>query len=340
MASSEAISLRELSKNLNFYCSVVGYPIGILLNALSIVIFVRPNLNKTNMGFLYTWQAAFDIMLLGAASFSIAMGTAIGIPLDATSDFLCRFLSIVRRILVHASSWMSLFITFDRFLFVRYPNRLLRIRKSKRLLTCAILVMVALISLIDIPNALFYLEVTEISRNNQTIVQTRCTSSPIVKSVSDMISILMRTFIPFAFMMLLDALIIVFLKQSKGRSQRGQSSKRERQFTLVVLASNGVFLFFNFPVSVMYIVTTIHSLGEIRLEPLPAAVVGLTSLCTLLFSFIVQCFSFVTNLAFNKLFRHEIYQMLGIGQGQTVKSASNSSLKPTASTPASAPLAN
>nr|QVK45697.1 G protein-coupled receptor [Proales similis] len=301
----EARQLLKLSDSIYFYCSIVGFPLGILLNLISFYAFSRRNLNRTNMGILYMWQTAVDTFLLFISALFIGLSFGLGIRLETTSDLWCRLLSLLRRFAVHASSWMSIFITFDRFLFINFPLGLSQPRQNrKRRLSALITIMFACIILINSANLLFSLEEIEIRQNNLTIVQRRCMPTPLVAVVSDTISILMRTYIPFGVMLALDILILLRLRVLKRGV--GAITQREISFTFTVLASDCIFLLFNLPLSIAYITSSVHKLQGVQLEPVTDARFQFASRMAVLFAFVVQCFSFAGHLIFNRLFRQEV----------------------------------
>nr|QVK45689.1 G protein-coupled receptor [Proales similis] len=317
----------RLTYDLDFYLSAVLYPLGIVQNFCSLYLFSRPNLNKTNMGFLYTWQTAVDIATLLLFGFFVFSTYLFNFQLFTYSDFLCRFLGFTRRWLLHASSWITLLITFDRYMLMCHPGRLPELRKSHKRQSLLIVLMLCLIGLVDVENLFYYLEVTgnyqnathNESQSGQLLL--RCTATPLVAALSDFISILMRTYVPFAIMTVLDVVIVRRLVKSKNQAQRRGAVNRERHFTIVVLGFNFLFFLFNFPLSLIFIVMNVYKLGQIELAPVYAAVLNLVFLCSVQLSLFIKCFSFVFNLAINHLFRDEALTLLACGR--RVHSSSN-----------------
>nr|QVK45688.1 G protein-coupled receptor [Proales similis] len=313
--------ISSIGRDIYYYFTIIVSPIGVLLNMFSFYVFSRPRLNKTNMGFLYRWQSAVDIILLLLTTFVFASRSVFGVSFANTSDFLCRVLTFLRRFILHASSWMTLFITFDRFMAVRMPTKLTELRKNKLHLSLVILAMFALIALVDVENLFYYLEQTEVVRGNQTTVQSVCTASPLVYALSDIISIVMRTYVPFVLMTVFDALIVRRIVQSKNKSNRS-SGRREKHFTAVVLAYNCVFFALNFPLSVIYIFTTIYNLAHIELDPLPNAIFRTAFTSTVVLAFFMQAMSFVFNFTLNYLFRNEVLAIFGFRSAQVASQTS------------------
>nr|QVK45687.1 G protein-coupled receptor [Proales similis] len=318
---NQAFLIITIGREIYIYFSFIGSPIGVVLNMISFYVFSRPSLNKTNMGFLYMWQSAVDIILLLLSTFVFASTRLYGVSFIDASDFLCRVLTFLRRFILHASSWMTLFITFDRFMAVRLPTKLTELRKNKLHLSLVILAMFALIALVDVENLFYYLEQTEVVRGNQTTVRSVCTASPLVYALSDIISIVMRTYVPFVLMTVFDALIVRRIVQSKNKSNRS-SGRREKHFTAVVLAYNCVFFALNFPLSVIYIFTTIYNLAHIELDPLPNAKFNTVFLSFVVLSLFMQAASFVFNFILNHLFRNEVLAIFGFRSAQVASQTS------------------
>jgi ABC-type xylose transport system permease subunit len=130
---------------------------GVALNLFSLYIFTRASLNKTNMGFLYLYQTVADLIVLLANIFIFRSSILFGFSLTNQSDIICKLMTLFRRFILHASSWMCVLITFDRFIYVYYPNRF-KILKSKLSISILIFIMLFLLTIINTPNFLFALD--------------------------------------------------------------------------------------------------------------------------------------------------------------------------------------
>lgn len=276
----------------------------------SIFIFARLMRNKTNMGFLYIWQCSVDLCVLLFFLLLFRSGNTYGISLPSQNDSSCKFLTFLRRFILHASSWMAALITIDRFVFVLFGhNERFKFMKSKLYLTAIILVIFTIIAILDIPNLFFYIKAGA------------CTADFTATISSDIISIFLRTYIPFAIMIMCNLLMIhkIFknkraaLKVASTSKQSSYSmSRRELQFTLAVIAYDIYFFFFNFPLSIYYIMVDINTYsGVINTDPVFKASYSVASAITASISFCVQAFSIITYIIFNKLFRQEFLYLVG-----------------------------
>ena len=103
---------------------VIAYSsIGIPCNILSIIIFYRLTRIKNNMGFLYICQSIVDIIVL-LVNLILVRSSPLIFPSNLTNltDELCKTITFLRRLTLHMSSWITVLITFDRFIFIFYKG--------------------------------------------------------------------------------------------------------------------------------------------------------------------------------------------------------------------------
>ena len=309
--------LVKVSNDITSYCVIVQSAVGIPANLLSIFIFARLLKQKTNMGFLYIWQSIVDLCVLLCFIFFFRSAQTLGINLYVASDSWCKFITYIRRFILHASSWVAVFTTFDRFIFVLYGHSdRFKIMKQKRYLTLCLVSILTVILILDIPNLFFY-----VSGN-------ACVADYVPNISSDMISIFTRTYIPFTLMILFN---IVMIRQTfihaRAHKHHGaiynhrQShpkvahsvhlTRKEYQFTVAVIAYDVFFLVFNFPMSLYYIFYDVNLYsGAFVGNPLFSASYTFVNAITSNLTPFVQTYSFLTYLAFNKLYRNEVLYIL------------------------------
>ena len=303
-SAAYAAYLNKVGNDIQFYFNLVQWSVGIPCNIFSIIIFARLLKNKTNMGFLYIWQCAIDLSLLLFFLFLFRSGTTMGFNLYLQSDSMCKFLQLLRRFILHASSWAPVLTTFDRFTFVLYGHAdRFRFLKSKLHLTLIILAGFAVLTIVNIPNLNFYLNAKG----------TSCTADFTATISSDIISILMRTYIPFLLMIVFNILMIrKIFKNNRTMAKQTNLAQKETHFTFAVIAYDIYFLVFNFPLSVFYIMYDINLYnGAIAGDAVFSASYNVFSFTAANFAFCVQTFSFFLYVAFNKLFLNEIFILLG-----------------------------
>ena len=304
MSSSEIAYYNSITNTFEYYFNIISTSIGIPTNLIAIIIFARLMRNKTNMGYLYIWQCTVDILVLLFFLFVARGTTTFGLNVYNQNDFTCKFFNFLRRFILHASSWISVLITFDRFTFVLYGhNNRFRFLKSKRNLAGIILTILTIIAISDIPNLYFNI--------NQ---KGSCKAEFAAKFSADIISIFMRTYIPFGFMLIFNILMIRKIFKSKKLVVAFQSSgvsRKENHFTFAVIACNVYFLLINFPLSIFYIFYDINFYsGTFDVDLLLFNKYLFANAVFSDFSFLVQTLPFFMYFAFNKLFRNEFLYVL------------------------------
>lgn len=308
--SSSALSYEAYINNMNnqftFYFVVVSSAIGIPGNLISMFVFIRLAIkNKNiNMGILYTCQTIIDLIVL-VATLLLLRGPVFlfGYSFLNIHDAYCRVFSFMKRFLLHASIWMSVLIAFDRFIFVLYNNRF-KFMKNKRILSAIIAGMLLSIAIIDVENFFFTL-----SPSKNALLT--CLGNNAVTLAGDVISALMRTYIPMTLMAVFNGHVIYRLFKSANSAKVSHKSttrirRREHQFTLAAMSCNILYFLTNFPMSVFYILFDVHLYsGTFKSDSTFSAVYSLYMNIFISLAFILQTCSIFMYLAFNNLFRKE-----------------------------------
>ena len=294
--------LSKLSTDINNNFLIASSAIGIPSNLFSIFIFARLINTKTNMGFLYVWQTVIDFLLLTLNLFVFRSQVIFGKSLSSQGEFACRFIQILRRFFTTSSSWIPVMITFDRFIFVCYGNnQRLKFMKRKRTLTGFILVVFVLIIIFNIPSLFYYISLTG-----------SCTSSALLDIIADTINIVLRTFLPFGVMLILNVIMIrKIFDASRTTFKQNRLSKKESHFTVAVMAYDVYFFVLNFPLCIYYIFYDVNNFkGAVKANDLvftasynvASAISGSLSLC-------VQTLSILNYFGFNSLYRQEVFNV-------------------------------
>jgi hypothetical protein len=277
------------------------------------------------MGFLNRWQLTLDNVLLATTGFLFRHHTMLfPVSFYSHSDAACGALTFFRRFILHASSWMSTFVAFDRFVSIHLPPHQLKFMRNRVHVSLVLAAMFCLVALIDLENGFFYLvhttettvyrnNLTSNSTTNRTTVKVACSASSAVTTGSEIVSILMRTFIPALVMIVLDAYMIIDLRSRRARVKSRRSNK-EIQFTFTVILSNILFFVFNSPLSVSYLIGwTLRGGGGVSqtagdVADVHAFAHGLTLNIALMY----QSSEFFITVAINKLFRKELCKCGGM----------------------------
>ena len=303
---SELSYYNRVTTNNEFYFNIVSSSIGIPCNIISIFIFARLMRIKTNMGFLFIWQCSVDLLMLLLYLFLFRSTSTFGINIYGINNFDCKFLNVLRRFILHASSWIAVLTTFDRFTFVVYGHEgRFRILKKKRYLTCIIFVIFAFILILDIPSFFFYINKVGI-----------CKADFSAKLSSEILSILMRELIPFLIIVIFNIIIVIKIYKSKkipvsNQTEHESQNEVHVQFTRAVIPFDVFFLIVNFPLFVYYIFYGINGYsGAFDKNALFYAKYLVANAVLSDTSFYQQTISFFIYLAFNRLFRHELLYCL------------------------------
>lgn len=297
--------LNNLSNTMNNYLSIILPSIGIPCNFISVLIFWRMGNNKSNMVFLGIFQSLVDAVLLFLVLIVFRSQYTIGISFFAQSDTICKFLTFIRRYIFVASSWMHVLITFDRVIFVLNLHQgRLRFMQNKLVLIGLIFVVLSILALLSMPNAFYYLDGTT----------STCTSSGAINITTDIVAIIFRTYLPFTLMIIFNLIMIQkIFKSSKVKAKQTAVARREYQLTFAVMAFDVYFFFVNFPLSCYFIFYDVNNYsGAMDNNPLFTAQYSLFNTVTSNFAFFQQTFSFVMYMIFNKLFRAEVFGLVGI----------------------------
>jgi hypothetical protein len=309
--SSLASYLNLINSRIGVYTTTIVFPTGVFLNLLAIIVNIRPNLNKTNMGYLYIWQSVVNILMLSIGIITVPIREIYGINLASKSDFVCSFITFMMRFAAHISSWMNVFICLDRFVFVRFATSTYLL-KSKFKLTIVIIFGFTLIGLINIPNFFFSLNMRSINQANQTITSYVCGATQSITLATTLISILLRTFLPSACMIVMNVIIVRKLRSNaKLRATKtSRSNNIEQNFTRTVISLNIIFVLFYLPLAIAYLLNISLVLFNPQVSPVTTAAISLFLQSGILFGGVNESLFFFIQLIFNRVFRKEVLSNL------------------------------
>lgn len=298
--------LNTSNDQINNIMSISILSLGVPGNLISLLVFWRLIYkNKTNMGMLYTLQCSIDLFALVWVQIATRNQTS---PFDFTitdsSEFTCRAAMYLRRLSLHMCSWMAVISAFDRFVFVFYEHRFGYLRRKSTMLSL-IASTLTLLTLVNFINFFYYLQ-----------DGLHCTANFGVLLSSDLISIVFRTYIPFALIFYFNFSMIRKLAKSSSSSNMAthtRGHRRERHFTIAVMSHDVMFFATHFPLSISSIVFDLvvysrmfESSGLLLVE----AQVNFAQMIFQNVSFLDKAFSFFTYFTFNKLFRKQFFRLI------------------------------
>lgn len=290
---------------MNEYFNIVIASIGIPGNLIGIVVFSRLIGRKTNMGLLYTCQCVIDFITMIIILLIIRGSTLFyGSNIMDKYDSICKFTFFMRRFMLNNSSWMAVITSFDRFVFIFYKNRF-QFMRSKIKLFAIIITIMFFMALINIPNMFYAISPQQI-----------CSANFSITLLSDIISILFRTYIPLTLMVIFYVMMIYKISKTRANNAlaklpRGHRPRKENQFTIAVISSDVMFFITHFPLSISYLVYDAYLYsGIFSHDPLLAAENVFSLFLIINISFLDMTFSVFIYFTFNKVFRKEFLNLI------------------------------
>jgi hypothetical protein len=319
-------SLNSLNFQINYWFEIITSPIGVCLNLISMYIFSRPNLNKTNMGFFYINITFWNIVVLLFSFFLINSKITLGYELSITSDAACASIWFIRRVSRLFPPWIEVLVTIDRYLFICYSNRFKFIRSKQNLVLIIMGIFVFLI-LQSIPNLLFTTSLSIINNTNQTnstIIDIKCSGTRDLGIISDTINLFIKTIIPTIIMLILSILLIRKIRRQRSKLSNAKvrdfNILRETHFTISILGMNMMFLVLNLPLSLMNPLKSIYNYINYQDNTFTvmSALVNLVYTITFQISNLYYTTMFFSFLVFNKVYLSEILYLTGITKKSTI----------------------
>lgn len=312
--------LENISKQLNIYFSVIIVPVGLILNIVTIIVFIRHRMNtKTNMGLFYVSLGVYDSIALLNSILFIQFLPSLDVDLPALSHFACHFFSIYRRTAIQTPSWMLVIITLDRFRSVCYPTKF-RFMEKRKFILKAVFLLFFVIFFINIDHGWFYLVIRQTNRVlidpvlnisvNLTTKKKICTASPLLLSITDIKMVFMRSYIPFAIMFLLNLKLCRTFLLSKKRIKANE--RKDYSFTTTVLILNAVFFILYLPWSVWYAVWTGFKFTPGAMTSKASVRLRLSRSILFSIAYLNNCSSFFVNLFGNYQFRRELFAIFKV----------------------------
>ncbi|CAF0910358.1 unnamed protein product [Brachionus calyciflorus] len=295
------------TQSILFFVSVIIFPIGIIFNTLEIIIFRKPKFQKTTMGFYFTINSSLNLFIIFYLLIFIPPSIK-GHYLHLKSDLTCKFYYFFLRVLYQSSSWLNVFITADRLVFVLYPNRF-KFQKDKLKLSIFLFVFLLLISTVSLPNLFMKRTVIESIYLNKSLLSIYCTANPSVLLIRDIELITMRTCLPFILMFLLNLMLIYKVFKSKLKFNRiSRNLNLEFKFAFTVITTTFIFLIIFSPNVVYIVLSNIYNNNRLFVKQIQTknAFLVLFETCSSLSYFSMYSFNFLIQMAFNTIFLEEV----------------------------------
>lgn len=121
-----------------YYFQLTIFSIGLLGNLVSLLIFIRPNLNKkTNTGILYIIICAVNLFYFINSFIDNCRSL-----FDCNVQLPNEFLTFIQNSLPDLLTWIQVLISFDRFIMVVFPIKKILTKKVFLLILCYFLVII------------------------------------------------------------------------------------------------------------------------------------------------------------------------------------------------------
>jgi hypothetical protein len=315
MSAAALAKLADISNGVTYYFTVTIVPIGILINILSTLVFLRKNIRSTNMAFYNQMISITNAFTLLFYLLVYQSALLFNDNFFAVSDWLCKVLYFVRKTIREIGPIIESVMTFDRLMSVLFPTKY-KFLKKKKTIVAIILATFLVYSGISFQNFQYYLSITYKNGTNGSmlVASKSCTATRLVSIEGNFVSASLRSVVPFLIMLVCNLLMIKKLKAKKAiRSRRSSSSdsqhSKESQFTKTVMVLNVWFLILNFPEALLYIVKDVYSFYEPLTSPTGQILTFCWNMVYLLtvLHYIVNNF---LNLKYNSIFRKEAFKML------------------------------
>ena len=291
--------LNNINNVMVFYYMIIPAPIGILTNAISVIVFCRKKLNQTNMGFYNVCIGISNIATIFYYIFVQNSKISFNVDLLTISDHACKMIYFFRRTVREISPAIETLLSLDRFLEVFYPKRF-PLMSKKKFIFALICIIYLILCALSFENLLYYLDVSY--SNNKTT--PRCTATSAVSNSSDIISSILRTYIPILLLVVFNALIIKKLSKSKTII-KNRNQKREHEFTKTVISINLTFFILSLPEAVMYMIKIVFQTIIPSTNSTMVKIVFAFNMTYFVATSYYMVFFFM-NVYFNKLFRSEL----------------------------------
>jgi hypothetical protein len=223
---------------------------------------------------------------------------------------------------------MTVFISFDRFVYVHYSGgRRLWFMRDRKSLIATLVTMFLVIALIDTEK--FFFKLVEKNKlltskiylsNNGTDAGVSsgariCVSVFKNYAVSELIAVSLRIHIPIVLMFIFNIMLVYKLLKSKSRISL-RNHRKEAQFTFSVLFSSVAYLVLYTPIAILFGLKHYYMLSgqaiEKPIDERDREIFNFLYELSVNFSLIFETFLFFIIMATNKVFRSEVWTVLRV----------------------------
>ena len=300
MANNTGFFYDRIRFILEYFEFVIGI-IGVIGNALVIIVFSRKTLRKYSYSFYCLIMAISDICLMSYI-FMEWSGYYFGAYLEKAAPLFCKIVRLIPYYFTDFSIHLLTIIAIDRMLTIVYPRRFLIIKKRwfQSLIVTILMLIIALANIIIPLNS----NLIEANSNNLSQAIRICAIAPEIINIEIWVSITNFVLVNFIINNWLNIKTIRFIMASRKRVNSSLSS-RDRKFAICSICLNLASMTFKLPFFICLLIigySSNISIDEIKL------IVKITSIIT----YLDNGFSFFINIAVNTIFYKEFIELFGI----------------------------
>jgi hypothetical protein len=288
---------------------VYSYPvialIGLTANCLSFLIFSRKIFKNTVFIIYFRFYVVFQIINL-VMPINKMLELNLDIFLSRISSFACKLRYFYGNLNYSICSWLLVAISLDRYLSISYPSKF-ALRKKPLFQVSLCCFVIGLSIFFNISYWFYYSEESswknQTNQTNQTKRIDKCVSHSIL---IDLVKFVQQYLCPFLFMSSFTFLTAKNLYQSRRKvnskitNSSSKTMSNDRKFTIISVFINVLFLLFNLPYYLLYMIDKYSSLFE-NLKDLHKLIESITYLLL----YINLAITFLINYFINSMFKKE-----------------------------------
>lgn len=309
------------SLNLNIYTHLISeinailplatVVIGTIGACTSLSIFSDKRFMATSFAFYSLALCILDLLIIYVGSFRQVL-KAYNIDLVTISVVWCKFFIFATRTLLETSIWIKLMVTIDRYLFIHYQKRFVKLTKTR--VQFVIIAMLTVFFLcINSPVLVFngfYKNIqTAANKTIATIVCSFDSTHPILGFINDIGFLFLFCILPFIIMLYLTiSMSVAFIKLKEKVQKMSKEKRKEYRFAFSVIFQNILFLISTLPFCALIPVMSLIQINAIQIR---SDIYGIIQLCYYIFNsllFFYFSVKFFIYLFFNSLFREIFYE--------------------------------
>ncbi len=299
----------NIKNQILFYSCIILGPIGIISNILNIIVCKRKKIRQLAMGFYSPIMSVFNMITLMFIYLKF-LPTVLGAQnLFSVSDWSCVVYTFFGHMCMQISVWLNVMVSFDRMISITFPHKFSCI-KDRPFLTKILLGLFVFISLMNVLD--FTLRVNETpSTGNQSIATKSCSASnKIIGIIQGGIIQMMQTILPYIFVFGLNTILVYKIIESRNNLSIRRSLYRDYKFSFTIVMLNLIFFITQTPLLISSIYFAVLNYQQLASSTVKYLFNTFFQVNAFFFASCTISSVFFVNLAFNKNFKYEFYQLL------------------------------